>query len=219
MHMIIVGCGRVGAELAYRLYQKGNQVVVLDTEPTAFNNLPPDFRGRTLEGEGLSQDVLHRAEIERADGLAAVTNSDSVNAVVGYVAQTVYNVPRVVVRNYDSRWHSLHEAFGLPVVSSTVWGAQRIEELLHLGDVRVVFSAGNGEVSLYEFIVPALVQGQTLSEIFPEDLCRVMAVTRDGRAMFPLDTLHLEEGDIIHLSATSASLAALRTRFNLPGEG
>lgn len=219
MNVIVVGCGRVGAELAYRLYQKGSQVVVLDIEPTAFNNLPPDFRGRTVEGEGLSEDVLHRAEIERADGLAAVTNSDPVNAVVAHVAHTVYHVPKVVVRNYDSRWESLHEIFGLPVVSSTVWGAQRIEELLHHGDTRLVFSAGNGEVSLYEFSVPASAQGRTLQEVFPEDQCRVMAVTRDGRAMLPSDTFRFEDDDIIHLSATPASLAALRTRLNLPQEG
>ena len=219
MNVIVVGCGRVGAELAYRLYQKGSQVVVLDIEPAAFSNLPPDFRGRTVEGEGLSEDVLHRAEIERADGLAAVTNSDPVNAVVAHVAHTVYQVPKVVVRNYDSRWESLHEIFGLPVVSSTVWGAQRIEELLHHGDTRLVFSAGNGEVSLYEFIVPASAHGRTLQEVFPEDQCRVMAVTRDGRAMLPSDTFRFEDDDIIHLSATPASLAALRTRLNLPQEG
>jgi trk system potassium uptake protein TrkA len=218
MNVIVVGCGRVGAELAYRLYQKGNQVVVLDIESAAFNNLPPDFRGRTVEGEGLSQDVLHRAEIEQADGLAAVTNSDAVNAVVAHVAHTVYNVPKVVVRNYDSRWQSLHEAFGLPVVSSTVWGAQRIEELLHHGDMRIVFSAGNGEVSLYEFIAPAGAYGRTLQEVFPEDQCRVMAVTRDGRAILPTDNFRFEDGDIIHVSATPASLAELRTRLNLPQE-
>lgn len=218
MNVIVVGCGRVGAELAHRLYQKGNQVVVLDIEAAAFNNLPPDFRGRTVEGEGLSQDVLHRAEIERADGLAAVTSSDPVNAVVAHVAHTVYQVPKVVVRNYDSRWQSLHEAFGLPVVSSTVWGAQRIEELLHHGDVRTVFSAGNGEVSLYEFIAPAAAYGRTLQEVFPEDQCRVMAVTRDGRAVLPWDDLRFEDGDIIHISATPVSLAELRTRLNLPQE-
>jgi len=163
--------------------------------------------------------VLRRAEIERADGLAAVTNSDPVNAVVAHVAHTVYHVPKVVVRNYDSRWESLHEIFGLPVVSSTVWGAQRIEELLHHGDTRLVFSAGNGEVSLYEFIVPASAHGRTLQEVFPEDQCRVMAVTRDGRAMLPSDTFRFEDDDIIHLSATPASLAALRARLNLPQEG
>ncbi|MBU0494614.1 MAG: TrkA family potassium uptake protein [Chloroflexi bacterium] len=133
MNMIVIGCGRVGAQLAYRLYQQGHKVVV-DPVAEAFENLPADFRGRTVEGEVLNQDVLRRAGIEQADGLAAVTSLDPVNAVVAHVARTVYHVPTVVVRNYNPRWRVIHEAFGLPVISSTSWGAQRIEELLTQGD-------------------------------------------------------------------------------------
>jgi trk system potassium uptake protein TrkA len=139
MNVIVMGCGRMGAELAYRLYQQGNEVVVVDHSTASFDNLHPDFRGRVVEGDGLAQDVLKRAGAEEADGLAAVTNSDVVNAVVGHVAKTVYHIPKVIVRNYDARWQSLHEAFGSPVISSTMWAAQRIEELLHYGDVRIVF--------------------------------------------------------------------------------
>lgn len=129
--VIVIGCGRLGAELAYRLYQQGCQVAVVDQLAGAFNNLHPDFRGRTIEGDGLNQDVLHRAGIEQADGLTAVTNSDSLNAVVAHLASTVYRVPKVVVRNYDSRWQRLHEAFDLQMISPTIWAAQRIEALLH----------------------------------------------------------------------------------------
>lgn len=213
MNVIVLGCGRMGAELAYRLYEQGYQVVIIDQGTTAFDNLHPDFRGRTIEGDGLAQDVLNRAGIEQADGLAAVTNSDVVNAVVGHVARTVYHVPKVIVRNYDSRWQTLHEAFGSPVVSSTVWAAQRIEELLHDGDMRVVFSAGNGEISLYEFSVPESCRTCTLQELFPEDRCRVVAVTRAGHAMLPSDELRLETGDVIHLSATPADMTTLQTRL------
>ena len=140
----------MGSELAFRLYQQGHQVAVIDQVGSSFENLDPEYRGRTIEGEVLSQDVLKRAGIEEADGLAAVTNSDSVNAVVGHVARDVYKVPNVVVRNYDPRWLPMHEAFGLQVVSSTAWGAQSIEELLYSPTLRAVFSAGNGEVEVYE---------------------------------------------------------------------
>lgn len=215
MNVIVMGCGRMGAELAYRLYQQGNQVVVVDHSTAAFDNLHPDFRGRIVEGDGLAQDVLKRAGAEETDGLAAVTNSDVVNAVVGHVAKTVYHIPKVIVRNYDARWQSLHEAFGSPVISSTMWAAQRIEELLHYGDVRVVFTAGNGEVSLYEFVAPESCQGCSLEDLFPEDRCRVVAVTRAGHAMLPTDNLQLQAGDVIHLSATPANMAALRTQLNL----
>jgi trk system potassium uptake protein TrkA len=219
MNVIVVGCGRMGAELAYGLYQQGNQVVVIDQNTNSFDNLHPNFRGRTIEGDGLAQDVLNRAGIEEADGLAAVTDSDVVNAVVAHVARIIYHVSKVIVRNYDARWQSLHDAFGAPVVSSTVWGARRIEELLHHDDVRVVFSVGNGEVSLYEFVTPESCQGCTLQELFPEDRCRMVAVTRAGHAMLPSDELQLEAGDVIHLSATPANMTALRSRLKSMQEG
>lgn len=130
MFIVIVGCGRVGSELASGLSRKGHQVTIIDQVGSSFEHLPPDYHGRTIEAEVLSEDVLKNAGIEQAGGLAAVTNSDPVNAVVGHVARTIYQVPNVVVRNYDPRWQPLFEAFGLESVSSTAWGAQRIEELL-----------------------------------------------------------------------------------------
>jgi trk system potassium uptake protein TrkA len=216
MHIIIVGCGRMGGELAYRLFEQKHTVVVVDQMGAAFDNIHPDFRGRTIEGEALNEDVLRRAGIEEADAVAVVTSSDAVNAVIGHVAKNVYHVPRVVVRNYNSRWQSLLEAFDLPVISSTVWGAVRIEELLQYDDVRVIFSAGNGEVNIYEFIVPESCQGCILSDLFPENLCRVVAFTRAGRAILPTESVQLEAGDVLHFSASPANLVTLRPGLNLP---
>jgi trk system potassium uptake protein TrkA len=219
MDYIVVGCGRVGSQLAYRLFSRGHQVTVVDQVDTAFGNLPADFRGRTLEGEVLSQEVLRRAGISQADGLAAVTNSDSINAVIGHVAKTVYHVPNVVVRNYDPRWRPVHEAFGLQVVSSSYWGAQRIEELLYQTEIRTVFSAGNGEVEMYEFAVPAAWGGRSLAELLPCDQCLPIAVTRAGRAMLPTGETKLEAGDVVHLSAMLDGIEALRKRIARPEEG
>ena len=126
MNFIIIGCGRLGAELAYRLYSQGNQVTVVDRNPLSFNNLDPTFRGRTIEGEALNKDILQRAGVEQADGLAAVTNSDMLNAVIAHAVRMEFRVQQVYVRNYDPYWRPLHEAFGLHTVSSSSWGAQRI---------------------------------------------------------------------------------------------
>src|SRR5512136_1785366 len=101
MNLLVVGCGRVGAELSYRLFKSGHQVVVVDSNREAFNRLPPEFRGRTLEGEGLAENVLERAGIRDADGVAAVTNSDTLNAIVAHTARAIFGVRTVVVRNYD----------------------------------------------------------------------------------------------------------------------
>ncbi len=100
MNYIVVGCGRVGAELAYSLYLKGHKVSVIDHIAAAFNNLHPDFRGKLVEGEALNRDVLYRAGIETADGLVSVTNSDTLNAVVAHIARTAYNIRRTKLRSW-----------------------------------------------------------------------------------------------------------------------
>ncbi len=214
MNVIVVGCGRVGAALAYRLYQTGHQVAVVDPVVDAFENLPADFRGRTIEGEALNQDVLRRAGIKKADGLAAVTNSDAVNAVVAHVARTAYHVPHVVVRNYDPRWRALHEAFGFQVVSSASWGAQRLEELLVQAPRHVELSAGHGEVEIYELEIPARWQGHSLRDLLGAEPCRPVALTRAGRTVLPDDDAHLEIGDVVHVSATREGFESLRRRFD-----
>lgn len=219
MNIIVVGCGRLGAKLAYRLYQKGHEVAVVDRVTEAFDNLPPDFRGHTLEAEVLNEDILHRAGIEKADGLASVTNSDTINAVVAHVARTVYHVPHVVARNYDPRFLSLHEAFGLQVVSSSTWGAQRIEELLSHPFVRTIFSAGNGEVEVYEFMVPDAWHGKNLQNLLPEGGCVAVALTRIGQAMLPSPGMNLEAGDVIQLSATLEGIQTLRKKLSHQPEG
>ena len=211
MKLIVVGCGRVGAELAYRLSQRGNQVVVIDQSETAFENLPADFKGRVVEGQALSKDVLRRAGIGDADGIAAVTSSDSINAVVAHIAREEYNV-HGVVRNFNSRWRSMHEAFGLQVVSSSSWGAQRIEELLYQQETRTVFSAGNGEVELYEFLARPELEGRPLSDLIPKEGCVVAALSRAGRALIPAPEMLLQEGDAVLVSATLDGSEALRQR-------
>ncbi len=213
MNYLVVGCGRVGSELAQRLYRRGHQVIVVDQEARAFRNLPPDFRGRTIEGQVMHQDVLRRAGIEQADGLAAVTNSDALNAVVARVARVVYGLTNVVVRNYDPRWRPLIEALGLQVVSSASWGAQRIEELLYQTEIRCVYSAGNGEVEIYEFEVPQSWHGRLLNELLPDGQCIAAALTRAGRAVLPEAGARLEVGDIVNLSATLEGIEALRRRL------
>lgn len=218
MEFIIVGCGRVGAELAIRLFQKGHRVTVIDNTALAFQNLDPEFRGRTIEGEALNQDVLHRAGIEHVDGLAAVTNSDSLNAVVGHVAHTIYDIPNVIVRNYEPRWRSLYEAFDLQVVSSSSWGAQRVEELILNQATRTVFSAGNGEVEIYEVNLPDSWVGRRLKELIPDSDVIATALSRAGRAVLPTPETEFEEADILLVSATFAGIEEVRRRLHVAQE-
>jgi trk system potassium uptake protein TrkA len=214
MNIIIVGCGRVGSELAYRLFQKGHNVTIIDYTAASFQNLHPDFRGLTIEGEALNRDVLHRAGIESADGFVAVSNSDSLNAVVCYLARIAYGIQNVVVRNYDPTYRPLHEAFGNQIISSSSWGAQRFEEMLNHAEMRTVFSAGNGEVEIYEFSVEESWDGKRLGDLLPGDVCVPVSLTRSGIAILPNCDTILAENDVVLVSATFEGIEQVRQHLS-----
>lgn len=219
MNFIVVGCGRVGAELSHHLFKRGNQVVAVDSNKEAFNRLHPDFRGRTLEGEGLAESVLEHAGIREADGLAAVTNSDTLNAVVAHTAREFYNVPVVVARNYDPNLRAVLEAFSLQIVGSTFWGAQRVEELLMNPLQKMVYSAGNGEVEVYEMKIPEEWNGRMLGELLdPLKQCYPVALSRAGRAFLPEVGMKLQTGDLLNVSSTFEGIGALTTRLSKKAE-
>ena len=216
MKFIVIGCGRVGAELAHRLFKNGHQIVVVDSNKDAFNRIHSDFHGRTVEGEALSADTLKRADLDHADGVAVVTNSDTMNAVIGHTIRMHYpQIKQVLVRNYDPAMREMLEAFGLQIVSSTAWGAERLQELLINASFRAVFSAGNGEVELYEMYIPDNWQDRSVSALL--DGCKntiiVAALTRAGRAELASPESILKSGDILTVSATLEGVTALQARL------
>jgi len=216
MNFIVIGCGRVGAELAYRLFKNNHQVVVVDSKKDAFNRIHSEFHGRTVEGEALSSDTLKRAGMDTADGVAVVTNSDTMNAVIGHTIRMHYpQVKQVLVRNYDPAMRDMLEAFGLQIVSSTAWGAERLQELLIDPSFRAVFSAGNGEVELYEMYIPKNWNERTVSALLAgcKNEVIVAALTRAGRAELPSPESMLRSGDVLTISTTLEGVTALRERL------
>ena len=129
MKIIVIGCGRLGVELACRLNKAGADLAIVDNIAASFRIYLQILKDSRSKGKPQSGCVL-RAGIDKADGLAAVTNCDPLNAVIAHIAKVVYNVPHIVVRNFDPAMASIHETFHHQLVSSTSWGAQRIEEML-----------------------------------------------------------------------------------------
>ncbi|MCX6027762.1 MAG: NAD-binding protein [Chloroflexi bacterium] len=214
MKVIIVGCGRIGAQLANQLFRLGHQVTVIDQAVAAFDNLDAAFRGRTLEGDVLGQEMLRRAGIESADALAATTSSDTLNAVICHVARSVYHVRNVAARNYEPRWQALYEAFDIQSIGPSSWGAQRLEEMLTDSTLRTVFSAGNGEVEVYEITVPEACRGLRLGNLMDQRSCVAVALTRASKAVLPSPDAILESGDVLHVSATFEGVETLRRQFH-----
>jgi trk system potassium uptake protein TrkA len=217
--ILIVGCGRVGVELAGSINRQSHHVIVLDSDPRAFDRLGQRFRGRTVLGDALDNEALRRAGIEGAHGLAAVTGSDSVNIVVARLARDLFKVEHVVARVYEPSRAPIYEMLGLPAVASTAWSAQRMEQLLLHPGLRSVYAAGNGEVQVYEVSVPVGWRARALSELSSPDAARVVAVSRGGRALLPAGDFMLQPMDVLLISATAQGAAALRQWLQVDGKG
>lgn len=208
MKILIVGCGRVGAELALSVSKQGHDTTIVDANSSAFDRLGPDFRGRTVYGLGFDRAVLERADIQTVDGFAATTSSDNANIIAAKIARDIFHVPNVVARIYNPRRHEVYQRLGLQTVASSSWGAQRIEQLLlHPGLIDVV-TIGHGEVKLLEVQVPAAWVGQPMSGIL-EGRAIVVAVTRAGRAFVPQSGDRFLAADLIYVSLPSELLPQL----------
>src|SRR5919204_3606911 len=130
MFVIIMGCGRVGARLAQMLTASGHEVTILDVKTSAFSRLGSDFRGTTILGNGVDQEVLRRAGIERADAFVAATQGDNRNIMASQIAQHVFGVKTVVTRIYDPLRSDTFSALGLHAISPTIIGAKAFYEEL-----------------------------------------------------------------------------------------
>jgi trk system potassium uptake protein TrkA len=213
MNVIVMGCGRVGSDLASALCKDGHSVAVVDSSEEAFQHLPPDFTGKMVEGDLMSRDVLFRAGIEKADALAAVTNDDALNAVVAHVAQSIYNIKHVIVRNYDPDFRPLLEAFNIQVVSPNSWGAQRLQALILHEDIQTIFSTGNGEVEIFEVSIPNNWAGRRLDELLAGLEVVAVSIARAGQAFLPDADIVFEKGDVVYVSATCDGIGTLREKL------
>ncbi|HET9690740.1 MAG TPA: NAD-binding protein, partial [Acidimicrobiales bacterium] len=130
VHVIVVGCGRVGSELADRLSREGHEVVIVDKRPDSFRRLPEAFAGRSLAGTGIDRDVLVEAGIGGAGALAAVTSGDNTNILVARIARETFEVPRVVARIYDPRRALIYQRLGIPTVATVSWTVDQVARRL-----------------------------------------------------------------------------------------
>ncbi|MDD5127562.1 MAG: TrkA family potassium uptake protein [Dehalococcoidales bacterium] len=128
MNILIMGCGRVGAQLASLLDADGHKITVLDNDSYSFRRLPSDFGGTALLGNGLQQDVLQKAGIESAEMFVATTQGDNRNIMACQVAKHIFNVPRVLCRIYDPLRQELFEGLGIEAISPTKIFAQLLRD-------------------------------------------------------------------------------------------
>jgi len=210
MRILIIGCGRVGAGLAKTLEGRGHTVTIVDKDPLAFENLGEKFKGQTILGIGFDREVLLKAGIERADGMAAVTASDEANIVASRIARDIFHVPRVVARLYDVRQADIYKRLGIQTIAPTGWGVNRIADLLLYSPLEVVFSLGSGEVELVVADVPRLLVGRTVRDLTVAGEIHIVSITRANKTFLPtLGTIFREE-DLLHLAVLTTSTSRLK---------
>ena len=214
VHVIVVGCGRVGASLAVRLVDEGHTVAVIDKRGSAaFSRLPEDFPGRLISGFGFDRDRLAEAGVEEADALAAVTSGDNWNILVARIARETYGVESVIARIYDPGRATIYQRVGIPTVATVSWTTDQAMRRLLPTEIRTEWTDPTGHVALVERSLPTAWAGKKLTDLEEPGRWRLVALTRGGEAAVPGPSLVGQEGDVLLLAVDAAFVADLERKL------
>ncbi|MSY81840.1 MAG: TrkA family potassium uptake protein [Actinobacteria bacterium] len=209
MHIVIMGCGRVGSGLAIELEAAGHSVSIIDQSREAFRRLGADFQGRTVIGVGFDRDTLLEAGIESADAFAAVSNGDNSNILAARVARETYGVENVVARIYDPARAEIYQRLGIPTVATVLWTTDQIIRRLTPEGARTEWRDPSGKIVLVEVHLHADWFGNPSKMVQRLTPARVAFITRFGEGMIPNVNTVLQEGDLVHIMVHESDLAVV----------
>jgi trk system potassium uptake protein TrkA len=208
VHVIVVGCGRVGSGLAISLSAEGHSVAVLDKSAAAFRRLK-DWGGPCIVGSGFDRDDLEKAGALQADALAAVTSGDNTNILTARIARETYTIPNVVARIYDPRRAEVYQRLGIPTVATVTWTIDQVRRRL-LPDAEVrEWADPTGRLALIERTLPDSWAGRPIRELEKPGRLAVVAVNRAGEPRLDARDLVGQEGDVLHLAVLDDALREL----------
>ena len=214
MYVIIVGCGRVGSELAKLLSSEGHNVVVIDRSQKSFDRLGRAFNGVTLVGNGFDVELLKQAGIAQADAFCSVTNGDNSNIVAAQAAKKIFKVPKVIARVYDPSRADIYKSLGLDVLSGTILFASMLRDKI----IESRFSSyliESKDVGVLEIEVDQAIAGKTVEEIsLPGELMVVMIKGIKGVVM-PEPKTKLRKNDVLMAVVKTESLDKVRKKFGI----
>ena len=214
VHVIVVGCGRVGAELAVQLDLGGHSVRVIDKNRRAFARyLPAGWDDRTVVGFGFDRDHLEEAGVEEAHALAATTGGDNSNILTARIARETYRIPHVVARIQDPRRAAIYERLGIPTVAQVAWATDQIMRRLFPAETVHEWTDASGNLSMVEKALPESWAGKRLHRLGEAGRFRLAAVTRAGEARLAGPDLVGQEGDVLHLMVAKEHLEELESRL------
>jgi len=209
MKIIIVGCGRVGSQVSLLLVKHGHEVTVIDHDDNALSRLGADFKGKIVRGLGFDRNVLLEAGIETVEGFVAASSSDNANIVAARIARNIFRVPRVVARLYDPVRAEIYQRLGLTTISSTVWGAERIVEVVTHTDLDILHVFQDGGTTMVRVEVPARLNGHRVAQMNIPGEVSVTAISRNDHTFIPISGTEFQEGDVIYLAVIPSAMVRL----------
>ncbi|MGY0232350.1 potassium channel family protein [Longispora urticae] len=219
MHIVIMGCGRVGSTLAQSLETRGHEVAVIDQNPEAFRRLGPEFGGLTVTGVGFDQEVLRQAGIDRADAFAAVSSGDNSNIISARVARETFGVQRVVARIYDSKRAEVYERLGIPTVATVRWTADRMLRHLVPESSPELWRDPTSTLAMVEVPLHAGWVGKPLKTLEETTGTRVAYIMRFGIGTLPTASMTLQDGDQVFMLLTDTMFPTISKITGTAPEG
>lgn len=216
MHIVIMGCGRVGTRLATNLESAGHDVAVIDVDVSAFRRLGPDFQGLTVKGVGFDRDVLRHAGIERADGFAAVSSGDNSNILAARVVRETFEVENVVARIYDPGRAAVYERLGIPTVATVRWASDKIMRRLLPHGSEPIWRDQSGSVQLMEMHVHEGWVGQRIRRIEDAAHTPIPFLLRLGQGMVPTADTVFQHGDLAYVAVEEDRVSDVETLLGQP---
>ncbi len=213
MHVVVVGCGRVGAGLAGAIEGLGHTVAVVDRRASAFDRLPETFTGTAVVGVGFDRGRLRAAGVEQAAAVAAVTSGDNSNILIARVARETFGIERVVARIYDPRRAAIYERLGIPTIATVQWTTERVLQRVLPERPAVEWIDPSAKVVLVERDVPPAWAGTPALALDEAGVSRVMGLTRLGVAQIPDADLLLQDGDTVHVAVAGDEVDAFDQRL------
>jgi trk system potassium uptake protein len=216
VHIVIMGCGRVGSTIAHILEDQGHSVAVIDQDPDAFRKLRPGFKGTKITGIGFDRDVLIEAGIERADAFAAVSSGDNSNVIAARVVRESFGVNRVVARIYDPRRAEVYQRLGIPTVATVRWTADQMLRRLLPEGAAPLWRDPTGSIVLAEVAYDEHWLGEKVTALEEAARTRIAFLSRLGEAMMPGPGTVLQEGDELYLLTDERDLDRIAAEFARP---
>jgi len=219
VHVVIMGCGRVGSTLAHEFEALGHSVAVIDQDPRSFSRLGPNYAGQQVTGMGFDRETLKEAGIERAAAFAAVSSGDNSNILAARVARETFTVERVVARIYDPDRAEIYSRLGIPTVGTVRWSADQMMRRLLPEGSRTDWVDGTGTVRLAQVSFHPGWVGSRLTRLEEATGARAAFVDRFGSGVLPGTETLLQEGDVLHVLMHQEQTSKVESTLGAPPVG